>query len=234
MNPAPHTTEHAVIRVWLLEDHEPFRRNILRMLRRAGGIDAERSFGSSEAMLEALNQAAASPPDVLLLDLGLPGTHGLQVIEHLHHRHPACKVIVLTVFEDTEKISRALTGGACGYLLKTATPVEIVAAIHDAADGGAPMSPHVARRVLDLLTTFTRPTSRIRLAPRERDLLRYLVDGLTNKQIAARMGLSIHTVDGYARSLFEKLDVRSRAAAVARAVRDRLVPSPADEEGRTG
>lgn len=225
------TTDRTAIRVWLLEDHEPFRRSVLRVLRRDPGLVAERGFASAEALLAAL-EGGASVPHVLLLDLGLPGTHGLRVIEILHDRYPTCKVLVLTVFEDTEKISRALTGGACGYLLKNAAPAEIVAAIHEAADGGAPMSPHVARSVLDLLTTLTRPVTNVRLSPREHDLLGHLVDGLTNKEIAVRMGISIHTVDGYARTLFEKLDVRSRAAAVARAVRDRLVQNPAADAVR--
>jgi len=219
----------ADVRVWILEDHEPFRRSVRRLLHHARGIAVEQEFATAEALLEFLDGQGASPPDVLLLDLGLPGSHGLEVIRAFRDQHPACRVLVLTVFEDVEKISGALTTGACGYLLKSALPREIVAAVREAHEGGVPMSPRVAQRVLQLLAALAPPPTQLRLAPREQELLQLLVDGLTNKEIAKSLGISIHTVDGYARSLFEKLGVHSRAAAVARAMRDRLVPA-----GRSG
>jgi len=227
--PAKPAQHDADVRVWILEDHEPFRRSVRRLLSNARGIVVEQDFATAETMLEFLDGQAAPPPDVLLLDLGLPGSHGLEVIRGFRDHHPGCRVLVLTVFEDVEKISGALTTGACGYLLKSALPREIVAAVREAHEGGVPMSPRVAQRVLQLLATLTPPTAQVRLAPREQELLQLLVDGLTNKEIAKRLGISFHTVDGYARSLFEKLGVHSRAAAVARAMRDRLVSvSPSD------
>jgi len=187
--PAKPAQHDADVRVWILEDHEPFRRSVRRLLSNARGIVVEQDFATAETMLEFLDGQAAPPPDVLLLDLGLPGSHGLEVIRGFRDHHPGCRVLVLTVFEDVEKISGALTTGACGYLLKSALPREIVAAVREAHEGGVPMSPRVAQR----------------------------------------LGISFHTVDGYARSLFEKLGVHSRAAAVARAMRDRLVSvSPSD------
>ena len=173
-------------------------------------------------MLAQLN-ADSAPPDILLLDLGLPGMSGLDVIAEVLRLAPDCRIIVLTVFEDEEKISRALTSGACGYLLKTAGPDEITDAIRQAADGGTPMSPRVARSLIDILARLTQPATHVDLSPREREMLKCLVDGLTNKEIAVRLDISTHTVDSYARTLFSKLKVRSRAAAVARALKDRLV-----------
>lgn len=221
----PKTSANApeAISVWIVEDHDSFRRNVLRLFKHADDIDAAQAFSSAEAMLEELASPECLPPQVLLLDLGLPGKSGLEVIREVTSAAPACRIIVLTVFEDEQKISQALTTGACGYLLKTAEGHEITAAVRLAADGGAPMSPRVTRSVLELLARLTQPVVGVELSPRERELLRYLVDGLTNKEIAARLDLSLHTVDGYARTLFAKLDVRSRAAAVARALKDRLV-----------
>jgi DNA-binding NarL/FixJ family response regulator len=218
--PAP-DLEH--LRVWLLEDHDAFRRNVLRLLGHTPDIQAEHAFSSAEALLEQLSADSAPPPHVLLLDLGLPGMSGLDVIREVTQRLPDCRIIVLTVFEDEEKISQALTTGACGYLLKTAQPDEIIDAIRQAADGGTPMSPRVARSLIDILARLTQPATHVDLSPREREMLKCLVDGLTNKEIATRMDISTHTVDSYARTLFSKLKVRSRASAVARALKDRLV-----------
>lgn len=211
------------LRVWLLEDHDAFRRNVLRLLGHTPDIQAEHAFSSAEALLEQLSADSAPPPHVLLLDLGLPGMSGLDVIREVTQRLPDCRIIVLTVFEDEEKISQALTTGACGYLLKTAQPDEIIDAIRQAADGGTPMSPRVARSLIDILARLTQPATHVDLSPREREMLKCLVDGLTNKEIATRMDISTHTVDSYARTLFTKLKVRSRASAVARALKDRLV-----------
>lgn len=223
MPPKESAPNPELLRVWLLEDHDAFRRNVLRLLGHTPDIQADHAFSSAEALLEQLNGSSQVPPQVLLLDLGLPGMSGLDVIREVTRLAPDCRIIVLTVFEDEDKISRALTTGACGYLLKTAQPDEIIDAIRQAADGGTPMSPRVARSLIDILARLTQPVTDVELSPREREMLKYLVDGLTNKEIAVRMDISTHTVDSYARTLFTKLNVRSRAAAVARALKDRLV-----------
>lgn len=223
MPPKESAPNPELLRVWLLEDHDAFRRNVLRLLGHTPDIQADHAFSSAEALLEQLNGSSQVPPQVLLLDLGLPGMSGLDVIREVTRLAPDCRIIVLTVFEDEDKISRALTTGACGYLLKTAQPDEIIDAIRQAADGGTPMSPSVARSLIDILARLTQPATHVDLSPREREMLKCLVDGLTNKEIATRMDVSPHTVDSYARTLFSKLKVRSRASAVARALKDRLV-----------
>ena len=223
MPPDPSNSTDDLLRVWVLEDHDAFRRNVLRLLNQTPGIAADHAFTSAEALLEKLGTKGVEPPQVLLLDLGLPGMSGLEVIHEVTERAPACRIIVLTVFEDEQKISQALTTGACGYLLKTAQSGEITDAIRQAADGGTPMSPRVARSLIDILAKLTQPATNVDLSPRERELLKFLVDGLTNKEIAVEMDVSPHTVDSYARTVFSKLKVRSRAAAVARALKDRLV-----------
>ena len=162
-------------------------------------------------------------PQVLLMDVGLPGRSGLEVIGEVLSLAPGCRVVILTVFEDEKKIGAAISAGACGYLIKTARPKEIVAAIHEAAEGGSPMSPTVAASVVQLLASLTKTKTAVSLSPREREILGLIVEGLTAKEIAHQLDVSIHTTDTHTRHLFKKLGVHSRAAAVAKALRDRLV-----------
>lgn len=219
----------ALIRVWVVEDHDLFRRSLVRLSTPARGLAPARAFANAETMLTALRATdAGERPEVLLLDVGLPGRSGLDIIGAVHALAGACHIVILTVFEDEAKISQAISSGACGYLLKTARADEVADAILEARDGGSPMSPKVARSVVKLLAHLTRPaTSPVALSPRERELLALMVEGLTAKEIADRLNVSIHTTSTHTRNLFTKLNVHSRAAAVARALRDRLIsPDP--------
>ena len=211
------------IRVWFVEDHDAFRRSLERLCTPKRGLAPSRAFANAETMLAAL-AVSEEKPQVLLLDVGLPGRNGLEIISDINLHAPDCRIVILTVFEDEAKISQAISAGASGYLLKTATPDEIAEAILEASHGGSPMSPHVAASVVKLLARLTKPvTSAIALSPRELELLRCMVEGLTAKEIAARLAISIHTADTHTRNLYSKLSVRSRAAAVARAMREKLV-----------
>ncbi len=226
-----HNPSSETLRIWLLEDHEAFRRNLIRLFQHTQDIRIEHTFTTAEAMLAHLDSTDGEPPQALLLDIGLPGMSGLEIIRDVLRRAPGCRIVILTIFEDEGKITRALTQGACGYILKTAQPQEITAAIREAVAGGYPMSPHVSRSLVHLLTRLAPPVApvapavvdELNLTPREQEMLRCLVDGLSNKSIATKMKLSPHTVDGYLRTLFGKLGVHSRAAAVARAMKDRLI-----------
>ncbi|MBL9130344.1 MAG: response regulator transcription factor, partial [Verrucomicrobiaceae bacterium] len=158
-----------------------------------------------------------------LLDVGLPGKSGLQILPDILAHAPGCRVLILTVFEDETKITQAISSGASGYLLKGSTPDEILAAIRQAHEGGTPMSPAVASRVFALLAKLTKPVVQVELSTREKELLQLLVEGLTNKEISTRLQISPHTTDTHLRHLFTKLGVKNRAAAVARALKDGLV-----------
>jgi DNA-binding NarL/FixJ family response regulator len=211
------------IRVWFVEDHDAFRRSLERLCTPRRGLAPPRSFANAESMLAALAQSDEKP-QVLLLDVGLPGRSGLEILGDIHRDAPDCRIVILTVFEDEAKISQAISAGASGYLLKTSTPDEIAGAIIETFHGGSPMSPHVASSVVKLLARLTKPAkSTVSLSPREMELLRHMVDGLTAKEIAASLDISIHTADTHTRNLYGKLGVRSRAAAVARALREKLV-----------
>ena len=210
--------------VWIVEDHDILRKNLQRLCSSARFLNCTEAFANAEAMLLALGQTPPRKhPKVLLMDVGLPGRSGLEALEDVIKLSPQCRVIILTVFEDEKKISAAISAGACGYLVKTARPEQIVEAIHEAARGGSPMSPMIAASVVKLLANLTKPMSPVSLSPREREMLILIVEGLTAKEMADRLSVSIHTIDTHTRHLFRKLDVRSRAAAVARALRERMV-----------
>ena len=153
--------------VWIVEDHDILRKNLQRLCSSARSLNCTEAFANAEAMLLTLRQTPADDhPQVLLMDVGLPGRSGLEALEDLIKLSPQCRVIILTVFEDEKKISAAISAGACGYLVKTARPEQIVEAIHEAARGGSPMSPMIAASVVKLLANLTKPMSPVSLSPR--------------------------------------------------------------------
>jgi DNA-binding NarL/FixJ family response regulator len=214
-----------LIQTWIVEDHDVFRRSLQRLCTPDRGLAPAPAFANAETMLTMLHRAPADQkPDVLLLDVGLPGRSGLEIISDVHRLAPDCRIVILTVFEDEEKISHAISAGASGYLLKTSRAETVADAILEASQGGSPMSPKVAASVVKMLAKLTKPAAQpISLSPREHELLALMVEGLTAKEIADRLQVSIHTTSTHTRNLFTKLGVHSRAAAVARALRDRLV-----------
>ncbi len=207
--------------IWIIEDNVVFREALSRALGTAPGLAPPQAFVSAEAALAALSNQPA--PDLFLLDVGLPGIDGLSAIPQLRAAAPAAAVVVLTVFVEEEKIFQALCSGASGYLEKSASIADILAAIDEIRAGGAPMTPQVARRVLQMFARFSPPTTNYGLTSREKDILQLMIEGLVKKQIASRLGVSIHTVDTHMRRIYDKLHVNTCTAAVAKAVKERLV-----------
>ena len=208
--------------VWLIEDNFAFRRALERLLSRGAPPGAVRGFGRCETALDALT-AGTPPPEVVLLDLGLPGMDGFAGIVQLKAAAPGTNVVVLTVFEDDEKIFRAVCAGACGYLLKSQPSDDVLAAITQARQGGAPMNPRVARRVLEMLSRPQPARRDYGLNERETAVLQRMVEGRAAKQIAAELSLNQHTTDYVIRSIYRKLHVHCLASAVSVAVQDGLV-----------
>lgn len=214
---------HSDIQVWITEDNDLLRATLHRLCNETPGLACDTAFSRGEALLQALSDTKpAKHPNVLLLDVGLPGKSGLQIMDDITRLAPECRILILTVFEDETKISQAVSAGASGYLLKGSTPDEIIAAIRAAHEGGNPMSPAIAKRVFTMLAKLTKPAPKADLSTREKELLQLLVEGLTNKEISTRLQISPHTTDTHLRHLFTKLGVKNRAAAVARALKDGL------------
>lgn len=209
------------IHLWIIEDHKTYGERLARALNRIDGIACTQRFTACEDAFAALGSEPA--PQVLLLDVGLPGMSGIEGITRLRQLAPATAIIILTVFEEDDKIFRAICAGAAGYLLKTSSTEDIAAAIRSAASGGSPINPHIARRVLEMFSKANMPQKDYGLTPRELDILKLLVDGSTIKDAAAQLGIGYYTADEYIRSVYVKLQVRSRGSAIAKAVKEGLV-----------
>ena len=175
-------------------------------------------------MEEALDGVKGDPPEVALVDIGLPGMNGIEGIRLLKERHPGMLLLMLTVYDDDEYIFDALCAGACGYLLKKTPPARLIDSLREAMDGGAPMSPEVARKVITLFREITPPErADYRLTPHETRLLKLLVEGHNYKTAAAEVHTSVTTVAFHMRNIYNKLQVHSKSEAVAKALRNRLV-----------
>jgi DNA-binding NarL/FixJ family response regulator len=207
--------------VWLIEDNSVFRGSIARTLDRFPGFRCTGEFGRCEDALTALASRAA--PAIILLDVGLPGMSGIDGIAKLRALAPAAAVVILTVFEDEDKIVAAICEGAAGYLLKTTSPEELIRALHDVLAGGAPITGRIARRVLDVFSKLAPRRHDYHLTEREREILQHLTGGFLKKEIADQLGLSVHTVDTHLRNIYGKLQVNTRTGAVAKALRERLL-----------
>lgn len=208
------------VRIWLIEDNNAFRSVIARVIGDIPGFECAEAFSSCE---EALESFATSRPDIVLLDVELPGMNGLEGIREIKKRSPQTHVVMLTVFADQQKIKNAIGAGASGYLLKTSSEEEIADALREVLAGGTPMNKEVARSVWNMFAEMAAPPDAHRLTPREKEILQGLVEGLGNKEIAEKLAMSSHTVDAHLRNIYEKLKVHNRAGAVAKAVHERLV-----------
>ncbi|RFC52048.1 MAG: DNA-binding response regulator [Verrucomicrobia bacterium] len=213
------TGEVEPVTIWLIEDNETFRKSLARGLERTGRFECPGSFGTAE---EALSESGVEP-SVVLIDVRLPGMDGIEAMGRLREKLPHAALIVLTVFEEEDKIMRAICAGAQGYLLKTAPVSEIALAIDDVLEGGSPMNSRIARRVLELFSRLVPPGKDYGLTNREKEILQQLVEGRIKKEIAALVGLSVHTVNTHMRNIYDKLQVNTVNGAVAKALRERLV-----------
>jgi DNA-binding NarL/FixJ family response regulator len=185
------------------------------------GFECAARYRSMEEALGAIGRIA---PDIVLTDLGLPGMSGIDGIRILRERYPDRPILALTIHDDDDRVFDALCAGASGYLLKNTPPARLLEALKEAVEGGAPMSPEVARRVVQLFREF-RPPERAAhgLTPQEIELLRLLVEGHYYKTAADVMGISINTVSFHLKNIYAKLQVHSKTEAVAKALRERLV-----------
>lgn len=199
------------IRVAIVEDDEQVRENLARLVGDAKGFECVATFASGELALAGLPRR---PLDVVLMDINLPGISGVECVRQLKSLAPQVHVVMLTVYDDSERIFQALQMGASGYLLKRSTSAEILHAIEDVHHGGAPMSSYIARKVVQ---SFRRqgPSEKPaeNLTKRETDVLEYVSRGYANKEIADALGLSAETVRGYLKTIYSKLHVRSRTEA---------------------
>lgn len=210
-----------VLKVAIVEDQSKIREGLRQLIDGTEGFRCTGGFGSME---EALVEIGRDLPDVALVDIGLPGMSGIQGISMLKERYPAIAVLMLTVYDDDKRIFDAMCAGACGYLLKKTPPARLLESLTEVVSGGAPMSPQVARRVVSLFRELRPPQDAgCDLTPHEIRLLKLLVEGHNYKAAAAELGVSVNTIRFHMRNIYEKLQVHSKSAAVAKSLRQRIV-----------
>lgn len=215
-----------MLKIWIIEDNKPFRKATARALRVLADDVQAREFDRCEKAIEAID--AGECPDVFLMDIDLPGMDGIRGTGEIKQRLPDSPVLILTVFEDDEKIFRALKAGASGYCLKSDSIDQICVAVEEVLKGAAPIHPRIAARVLKMFATLAPEQADYGLNDREQSVLEAMTRGLGRKQISQEMKLNLHTLDYITRCIYRKLHVNGATAAVALAIRERLVESPDD------
>jgi DNA-binding NarL/FixJ family response regulator len=205
------------IKVAIVDDDEGIRTSLAALIRRAPALKLAGDYPDAET---ALKEIPRHPPDVVLMDINLPGIKGVECVRQLKSAMPGVQFLMLTVYEDSDSLFNSLKAGASGYLLKRTASARLLEAIRDVHGGGSPMTPQLARRVVQF---FSKPAegelSVSRLTPGEREFLGQLANGYAYKEIADRMKISIDTVRSYVRTVYEKLHVHSRTEAVVKYLR---------------
>ena len=209
------------VSVGIIEDRNQIREGLVRLINNTDGFACAGSFRTME---EALAKLPEKLPQILLSDIGLPGMNGIEGIRLLKQRYPHLIVLMLSVYDDDDRIIEAICAGASGYLLKNTSTTKLIAAFKEVLNGGAPMSPEIARRVMELFRQSPPPKQvEYDLTPHETRLLKMLVDGYNYKTAAAELGLSVNTISFHMRHIYEKLQVHSKSEAVAKALKNRIV-----------
>jgi DNA-binding NarL/FixJ family response regulator len=209
-----------MIRVAIVEDDTLIRQGLADLISGTEGFSCLSTFSSMERTLALIDR---NPPDIVLVDIGLPEMSGIEGIRRLKQKYPKMLFLILTVYEDDERIFDALCAGACGYLLKKTPPDRLLENIRDAMQGGSPISPEVAHHVIQLFQKMQPGKELERLTPYEVRVLKLLAEGNSYLIAAERLGISVNTIRFHIRNIYEKLQVYSKSEAVAKALRNRLI-----------
>ncbi len=202
------------IKVSIVEDNRGTRESLSELLGRAPALRCSGAYATAE---EALRRIPGDQPDVVLMDINLPGMSGIDCVAELKERFPKTQVLMLTTYEESDLIFDSLRRGASGYLLKNLPPAELIQAVEQVHAGGSPMSMHIARKVVNHFQQIKRPASEVeRLTKREQEILGLLAQGYLYKEIADQLGISLSTVRAHLHAIYEKLHVQSRTQAVVK------------------
>jgi len=208
------------IRIVLYEDNTSLREGLTMLLGASGNFEVVGAFRNCNNVTEELKSLR---PDVILMDIDLPGINGIRALQLIRELNTEVKVLMLTVFDDDKNIFKAIQSGANGYLLKETPPARLLEYIQDVYSGGAPMTSSIATQILQMFSRMHTPVREYKLSDKEKEVLQLLVNGYSYKMIAAEMFIAIDTVRSYIKKIYEKLHVNSKSEAVAKAFRDKLV-----------
>lgn len=207
--------------VSIVEDVQDVREGLATLIDGAGDFSCAGLYGSAE---DALRGISSDRPDIILMDIGLPGMSGVDGVRAIKARHPDVRILMLTVYDNNDRVFDAICAGADGYLLKTTPPPHLLEALRDIASGGAPMSPTVSRRVLEMFKrSHGKTPEEFDLSAREHEILHHLVEGNSYKMIAGKLSISSHTVNFHLKNIYRKLHVNSKSEAVATVLRHKII-----------
>lgn len=210
------------IRVCLFEDNHNLRDGLFQLINGSPGFTCVGAYPDCSELIQSIEE---TKPDVVLMDIEMPGISGIEGVKMLREKYPDIKVLMQTIFEENEKIFQSILNGASGYILKNTSPARILEAIKETHEGGAPMSPSIATKVLKIVQSSNgnlKPDS-FNLSEREKEILSCLVKGMSYKLIADACFISVDTVRGHIRNIYEKLHVHSKSEAVAKAIKGKIV-----------
>jgi DNA-binding NarL/FixJ family response regulator len=210
------------IKVTIFEDNTNLRRGLTTLINGSVGFECVGAFGNCDNLIKNITD---SKPDVVLMDIQMPGMDGIEAVKMLKPQFPKVKILMETIFEDDEKVFHSICNGAEGYILKNTPPAQILEAIREIYEGGAPMSPSIASKVLAM---FKSGTSLIKdesynLTDREKEVLKYLVDGMSYKMVAEKCFVSLETISSHVKNIYKKLQVHSKSEAVGKAIKGKIV-----------
>lgn len=209
------------IRVIIFDDNDSLRDSVSMLLHDNPDFTLAGSFSNCLDVIESIQN---TKPDVVIMDIDMPGMNGIEGVKQIRKNFPALQILMLTVFDDDEKVFAAIKAGAGGYILKNTEPNNLIHALSEVYNGGAPMTPNIARKVLQQFQTFLpNEKAEYNLSPREKEVLRLLVDGLSYKMIAAKLNITYDTVRAHMKKIYEKLHVASMTEAVAKAINQKLL-----------
>jgi DNA-binding NarL/FixJ family response regulator len=211
-----------MIKVAIFEDNQSLRIGLYQLINGSPGFECVGAFENCSNLLKNLKD---TKPDIVLMDIGMPGINGIEAVTMIREKYPDLKILMQTIFEENEKIFASILAGANGYILKNTTPSKILDALREIFEGGAPMSPSIATKVLKMVGHHS-PAPKgdtFNLSDREKEILSCLVKGMSYKLIADACFISIDTVRGHIRNIYEKLHVHSKGEAVAKAIKGNIV-----------
>lgn len=212
------------MKVILFEDNPSLRVGLYHLINGTPGYECVGAFENCSNLLKNIKD---TKPDIVLMDIGMPGINGIEAVKIIREKYPDLKILMQTIFEEDEKIFASILAGANGYILKNTAPTRILEAIKEIYEGGAPMSPSIATKVLKMVSYQTPATKNdaFRLSDRELEILACLVKGMSYKLIADACFISIDTVRGHIRNIYDKLQVHSKGEAVALAIKSNIIPT---------